>query len=301
MNRHIAIVGFGRVGSALGYTLINKGLVSHLTIIDTNNVKATSHALDLRDAFIALNKDVSITVNDTKDMLKADIIVVAIGPANITSLDRLDEFHSNKMGIQTLAETLGKAQYPGIVLNITNPCDVITQVLQVASGLPKSRVFGTGTTLDSLRLQRLLGEHLDLNPADIDGYMAGEHGDSQFVAWSPMRMAGVPAEQWNISDDDKVQIESDVMRSGAVIFNGKGCTEFGIGAMAASICQAIFHDSQKIYSLSVYDESAECYISHPTQVGKTGLGRRFTLKLNDKEQARLEQSAQIIRQYVAME
>ena len=284
----------------LAYTLINKGIVAQLTIIDSNNEKATSHALDLNDALIALNQNVSITINDTEEMLKADIIVVAIGPANIASLDRLDEFHRNKAGILALAETLKAASYPGIVLNITNPCDVITQVLQAASGLPKSRVFGTGTTLDSLRLQRLLGDYLEVHPTDVDGYMTGEHGDSQFVAWSSMRMAGIPASQWHISDQQKAQIENDVMQTGSVIYNGKGCTEYGIGAMAANICQAILNNSQKVYSVSVFDEAAECYISHPTQVGKNGLAKRFALSLNEAEQRRFEQSASIIRQYVAM-
>ncbi|NVK55090.1 MAG: NAD(P)-binding domain-containing protein [Alteromonadaceae bacterium] len=298
MTRHIAIVGCGHVGASLAQSLINKGAVCELTLIDTNTRKVNSHALDLGDALVALNEQVTIRVNDTAAMLSADIIVVAIGPDEISSLDRLDEYTRNRAGIIGLAHTLNAAAYDGIVLNITNPCDVITQILQQASGLPTSRVFGTGTSLDTLRLKRMLGELLGVSPADVMGFVSGEHGDSQFIAWSSVRIVGQAVEQ-HLSAELKAQLERQVTDVASEIYAGKQCTQFGIAAIATNICQAILANSKTIFSVSVYDAETGCYISHPSQVGSFGLGKRFALKLSDSEQQKFNHSADIIRQHVA--
>ncbi|MDC8831935.1 lactate/malate family dehydrogenase [Alteromonas gilva] len=299
MTRHVAIVGCGNVGGALAHSLINKGIVNELTLIDSDLNKVTSHATDLRDALVALDEHVTIRVNDTAAMLSADVIVVALGPRTISTLDRLAEYASNKASIIELAHTLHAADYDGIVLNITNPCDVITQVLQQESGLPASRVFGTGTALDTLRLKRVLSELLGVSPADVAGYVAGEHGDSQFIVWSSLRVAGQAVEN-SLSDELKAQLEKQVADLGSDIYAGKQCTEFGIAAIATNICTAILTDSRRVFSVSVYDREAGCYISHPSQVGSFGLGKRFTLHLNASEQRKFRHSADIIGQHAVL-
>ncbi len=297
MNRHIAIIGCGHVGASLAHTLVAQHLVSELTLIDSKVDKAKGHALDLKDAMIANEAFVAIHANDPEMMLRADILVIAIGPESINSIDRLDEFNQNKAGILAIAKQLNGAAFPGIVINITNPCDVITQILQAESGLPKNRVFGTGTSLDTLRLKRVLSEYLAVSPADVTGYMAGEHGDSQFVAWSSLRVAGRSIESWALTNERKAQIEQQVVFAANEIYYGKGCTEYGIAAMTAQLCRAIFSNSHKLFSVSVFDESLGCYISHPTQLKQSGLGNRLSLTLSETEQTRLAHSADIIRRY----
>lgn len=298
MNRHVAIFGCGNVGSSLAHVLVTRGMVSELTLIDADSAKAEGHALDLMDACIAFDGNVTIRANDTSAMLRADIIVVAIGPKVITSIDRLDEFHENSAGILELASKLKTVGFTGIVLNITNPCDVITQVLQEASGLPKSRVFGTGTSLDTLRLQRLLGNLLKVSPSDVHGYMGGEHGDSQFVVWSSVHVANRHISSWEIPPGAKDELERQVAHAATAIYNGKKCTEYGIAGITSKICEAIFDDSEKVFSVSVFDEAAGCYISHPTQIMRSGLGMRFSLSLNEQEQVKFDESAAIIRKFV---
>ncbi len=298
MNRHVAIFGCGNVGSSLAHVLGTRGMVSELTLMDADNGKAEGHAIDLQDANIAFDGNVTIRANDTSAMLRADIIVVAIGPKVITSIDRLDEFTQNSAGILELASKLKTVGFTGIVLNITNPCDVITQVLQEASGLPKSRVFGTGTSLDTLRLQRLLGNLLKVSPSDVHGFMGGEHGDSQFVVWSSVHVANRHINSWDIPQGAKDELERQVAHAATAIYNGKKCTEYGIAGITSKICEAIFDDSEKVFSVSVFDEAAGCYISHPTQIMRSGLGMRFTLSLNEQEQIKFDGSAAIIRKFV---
>lgn len=187
-----------------------------------------------------------------------------------------------------------------ILLLVANPVDVLTYFAQKFSSLPKSQVIGSGTFLDSARLRGVLATKAEVAASSIDAYVLGEHGESQFVAWSAASIGGVPLEQALLPNTklDKESIAEDTKNKATSIIENKGATNYGIGGVAASICKSILFDQRNIRPVSHWQEDLGVCLSIPAVIGRTGLVRTIDLGLTDEEKGKLKKSADALKEII---
>lgn len=191
-TRKIAIIGTGLVGSSCAYSIVNQGICEELALIDLNHERAVGEAMDLSHCINFTNTRTKVyagTYEDCKDM---DIVIITAGPAPTPGQSRLDTLGASAKIMESVVSGVMESGFNGIFLLASNPVDIITYQVWKLSGLPRNRVIGTGTSLDSSRLRTILSEMLEVDPRSIDGYALGEHGDSQMVAWSHATVGGKP-------------------------------------------------------------------------------------------------------------
>lgn len=183
-----------------------------------------------------------------------------------------------------------------VLLLVANPVDVLVYFAQRYSELPPSQVIGSGTFLDSIRLRGLLAAHAQVAASSIDAYVLGEHGDSQFVAWSLVTIGGVPISQ-ALPDEhiNRAEIAEKTKRKAHAIIEAKGATAYGIGSVVGSICGSILFDKHNVRPISHYVEELGCCLSLPVVLGRRGIVRSIPMPLADKEKELLRQSAEELR------
>ncbi|MFQ6370091.1 lactate/malate family dehydrogenase [Shewanella sp. YIC-542] len=297
MNRHVAIIGCGHVGADVAFSLVTQNFADHISLFDINDAKAASEQLELQDMAALMGSRVHIDHNDEAQFATADIVVMAVGPSKTQKVDRLRELDETAKAAGMWVPTLQAAGFDGVLINITNPCDVITALLAQQLNLPAGRVFGTGTSLDSARMKRVVGALLNVDPASIDGYVMGEHGESQFVAWSSIRVGGLPLSQWAAAKGaDLPALEAAIRRGGWDVLGGKGWTSFGIATATSKLVDAVFSDAHRVYAVSAVDAEFGLHIGQPALIGKDGVISTIALPLSDDETQKYQASANVIRQ-----
>jgi len=296
MTRKVGIIGAGHVGADTAFSLVTQGLCDVLVLIDENESKATSQALELQDMASFSSSRTAVIANNYAALADADVVVMAIGPKTLLREDRLEELAETRAVVSDVTPKIMASGFNGVIINITNPCDVITQVIQKVSGLPHAQVFGTGTSLDTARMKRVVGEFFNLDPKSVNGYVMGEHGESLFVAWSTVNVGGCPVSQLaGESQADWQALESSVRGGGWAILQGKGWTSFGIATATAQLVDAVLSDAQSVYPIAAWDETQQVYIGQPAIIGGQGVVKRLQPVLTTEEAAAYRASAEIIR------
>lgn len=293
--RKVAIIGVGHVGSTTAYTLITKNSVDELVLFDTNQARTAAELNDLMDGQMEQTHQVRLIEPNLAELEDTDVILFSAGDISIFegNPDRFAELTLTKAIVEEWAPKIKSAGFKGILVNITNPCDVITHYLQELTGLPKERVFGTGTSLDTARMKHAVSQMLKVHPSTVEGYVIGEHGDSQFVAWSSVRIGGTPIS--NMLTDKKLEELDQTARDGGwVTFRGKGYTSYGIATQAAQIVETILNDNQQIVPVSHFQDAEACYAGSPAKIGKQGIQQPFPLVLSNTEKKKWAQTIQRI-------
>lgn len=300
MGRTIGVMGMGHVGSTVAHIIVAQGLCDTLVLYDRDKEKVNADTLDFQDAASLLPTHTNIINGQISDMKDCDIIISAIGRIDLIkvgNVDRFVELKTNAPGVKEISAELKESGFHGILLAITNPNDVITNLYQKYTGFPTNKVLGTGTYLDTSRLKRHVGEALGVDPRSVSGYVLGEHGDSQFAAWSTVRVEGRPfaeiAKEKGI-DLDKLEVETRF--GGGTVHAGKGYTNYAVATAATSLAQIILSDAKTEAICSHYNEEFNGYISSPAIIGKDGVERVLTLPLTDEENQHLKESAETIKE-----
>lgn len=303
-TRKVAIIGIGHVGSHVASSIITQGVCNELIIIDKDIKKALSHGEDLADTMAYMPKRVKVKVGGYEDIEDADIIVIsASGP--IFKEDRLEELEGTIEVMDEIIPFIKGSGFKGIIVSISNPCDIIAYYLHKKTGL---NVIGTGTVLDSGRLRARLGRQLNLEPKSIEAYCLGEHGDSQMVPWTSAFINGKPLLELMKEKPEtygRLKLENialDTMKAGWNIVVGKGSTEFGIGAAATEVIKAILEDERKVLPCSTmlkgeYSET-NVYASVPCIIGKNGVEEIIELNLTEKEQEEFHNSCELMKERI---
>lgn len=299
-NRKVVIVGAGHVGSHVGYALISQSLADEIVYIDSNRAKAVAQALDLTDATNYLPVRTKVTAGDYSDAADAQIMIIAAGPLPSGNQTRMDTLGQTIEILKEVTASIKKSGFDGIIVNISNPADVIAHYIQHTLNWAPERIFSTSTTLDSARLRRAIAQETGIDQKSITAYALGEHGESQMVAWSAVTIAGKPLSQWREEYPDtfgRLDLDAlaDAAREGGwTILRGKGCTEFGIGASAAEVVRAIFYNENRVLSVSVLLDGQygqhDVYASVPAIVGRDGIAHIIELHLTPKEQEKFDAS-----------
>ncbi|MFT8324420.1 L-lactate dehydrogenase [Oenococcus sicerae] len=306
MTRKIGILASGHVGSTIAHQLIIEGTTDSLVMIDPNVKKLAADVLDFQDAQANLDHHTTVFAGHYADLADADIVVSAFGniaEAWKTPTDRFAEFSYSKQYVEASAPQLKASGFHGVLIVISNPCDVITSLFQKMTALPRNQVIGTGTLLDSARMKRATAAALDIDPRSVDGYSLGEHGNSQFVAWSTVRVLGEPIKKLLASgqypDLDLDQIDHDAKMGGHTVFFGKQYTNYGISAAAVRLIKAVLNDAHAELPVSNYYEPSDTYLGYPAIIGKQGIVKQLKLELTVQEQAQLKKSADFIKSKTA--
>lgn len=300
MTRKIGVIGMGHVGSTVAHYIVADGFADDLVLIDPNEKKVNADATDFEDAMSNLPVHTNLIVNDYSALKDADVVISAVGNIGLQKdnkeHDRFIELPFTKEAVKSVSQKLKDSGFSGILVNITNPCDVITMMYQHFTVFPKNRVIGTGTLLDSSRMRRAVSAELKIDPRSVTGYNLGEHGNSQFTAWSAVRVLGQPitkiAAERNI---DLSKLDEVARAGGYTVFHGKHYTNYGIASAAVRLANIIISDAHTEIPVSNYHEEYGTYLSYPAIVGRDGIIEQIKLNLTDDEKEKLQTSANYIR------
>jgi L-lactate dehydrogenase len=300
----VGIVGAGMVGSATAYALGLRGVASEVMLVDLNSALAEAHALDIAHA-LPFASGMSIASGDYDRLRGAGIVIIAAGSAQRPGETRTDLLGRNAAIFRDIIAEIMLVCPDAILLVASNPVDIMTQITQVISGLPPSRVIGSGTILDTARFRSLLGAHLHISPRSIHAYVLGEHGDGQVLAWSCARAGAVPIVTFAaqvgapITDSVRAEIDDKTRNAAYTIIQGKGSTYYGVAAGLARLVGAIRQDEQAVFSVSMVTKDVEgtqdVALSIPRVVGREGVTADLYPELDTNERAALHRSASILR------
>jgi len=288
--KRVAVIGAGNVGSHIVSTGIAEDLPVEFLLLDRNEDFEAAQVLDLKDSllFSPEAKVKGVDFGDG-DLEQADIFVITAGVSQKPGHTRCDLLGKNIEILKKIQQSLGAIKSSAIVILVSNPVDILTQVASEIFGLPEGQVFGAGTTLDTSRLRWRLAEKFEKDITDVTGYVMGEHGDSEFVAWSTVEGAD------KIAPEDKDQIQESVMREAYDIIAGKGSTYFGIGAATVEILKAIVLDEEKILPVSVPLKGAygieNMALGVPAVISEVGIDHVAEVALTEDEQQKLHACA----------
>ncbi len=306
--RKAAIVGCGFVGSSIAFTLMQRGLFSELVLIDANRAKAEGEAMDLSHG-LPYTAPMDIYAGDYDDAADCGLIIVTAGANQKPGETRLDLIGKNVSILKSIIPEISRRNFEGVLLIVSNPVDVLTYAAWRMSGLPASRVIGSGTVLDTARLKQLLGEHLQVDSRNVHAVIIGEHGDSELAVWSSANVSGIDLNHFcelrgHYDHQASMQrIYEEVRDSAYQIIERKGATYYGIAMAVGRIAECIVLDQESVLPVSVvlegqYGLDGLC-LSIPSVVGKNGLESILEIPLSPQEDAALHSSAQQLQEVIA--
>lgn len=304
-SRKVAIVGAGMVGSSCAYSMVNQAICDEIMMIDRTYDRAMAQALDLSHCMDFTSTRTKVYAGTHSDCAGMDVVILTAGANPKAGQTRLDVLEASAVITREIITNIMAGGFDGIFVVAANPVDIVTYMVWKISGLPRHRIIGTGTSIDSSRLKTLLSDVFSIDPRSVNGYALGEHGESQFVAWSHVTIGGKPILQ--IMDQHRERFQhldlEDISRktkdAGWEIFTKKGSTHFGIGSALAYITRSILNDEHKIIAVSAildgeYGQSGIC-TGVPAIIGNTGIQELLELNLNTEEAEKFNASCSIVR------
>ena len=303
----IAVIGAGSVGATIAYACLVRGVGQHLALYDTNRAKVDAEVLDLNHGLQFVPMATVEGSDDVAVCADADVVVVTAGAKQKPGQSRMDLAGANADICRTLIPQIVRLAPNAVLLLVTNPVDVITYVAHKLSGLPRQRVLGSGTVLDSSRFRFLIAQRCRVAVQNVHAYIAGEHGDSEIPMWSSARIANIPLHEWavpahgKLTVRDRTEIFQNVKDAAQQIIRGKGATNYAIGLATARIVEAILNDENRILPVSSlltnYRDGLidDVCLSVPSIVNRGGVEQPLAVPMNEAEAAGLRNSAETIK------
>jgi L-lactate dehydrogenase len=305
-NSKLAIIGAGAVGTSLAYAALIRKSAREIVLYDTNAAKVEAEVLDLAHGTQFTGSSRVAGGADIEVVRDSDVVVITAGAKQQPGQSRLDLAAVNVEILRELMPKLVKLAPHAIFILVTNPCDVLATAAVKFSGLPSSRVFSSGTVLDSSRLRWLLAERVGVATSSVHAMIIGEHGDSEFALWSQCRIGPVPladfapVDQPPLSAGELEQIAADVKNAAYTVIAGKGATNYAIGLSGARIVEAILQDQKAILPVSSvlhdYAGVSGVALSVPTVLGAGGIERVIEVPMNAEEKLKFKASAAAVSQ-----
>lgn len=300
----VAIVGAGFVGTTFAYSLLIRGLVSQIVLIDINKERAEGEAMDLSHG-LPFAHPVKIWAGDYSDCKDADIVLIAVDKGAKIEKSRLELAQGNFEILKQIIPNITEHNKECILLVVSNPLDVMTYSALKLSGFPKSRVIGSGTILDTARLRYMLGKYLQVDTRNVHAYIIGEHGDSEVPVWSLANIAGIRLKDYcpicKVPYDSEMfnELFLKVKNAGYEIIERKGRTNYGVGLSLTKIVESIIRDENSVLTISCFLENyhgvSDVCLSVPAIVNRDGIKETIELPLDEKEVEDFRKSARIIK------
>lgn len=303
-HQKVIIVGDGAVGSSYAFALVTQNIAQEIGIIDIDKDKTEGDAIDLSHAlaFTSPKKIYSATYEDCHD---ADLIVITAGAAQKPGETRLDLVNKNLKIFKSIIADIMASGFDGILLVASNPVDILTYATWKFSGLPKNRVIGSGTSLDSARFRQAIADLVHVDARNVHGYILGEHGDTEFPVWSHANIGGLQIYEWvkdnpEVDEEALVKVFFKVRDAAYEIIEKKGATFYGIAVALARITKAILNDESSILPLSVYLDGEygqeDIFIGAPAVINRQGIQHVIEIPLTDAEMDKMTHSATTLKQ-----
>ncbi|WP_086349987.1 L-lactate dehydrogenase [Candidatus Enterococcus clewellii] len=302
MNK-IIVIGNGDVGSSYSFALMAQGLGSDVGIIDLDANKVAGDVQDLTHGLAYVGPK-NIYSADYSDCFKADLVVITAGAAQKDNETRLDLVKRNAKIMKSIVESVMANGFNGIFLIASNPVDVLTHYVMKLTGFPPNKVIGSGTSLDSARLRSAVGEKFQIDPRDVNIYILGEHGDTQFPVWSHGNIGGLKITEWlaqhpEFSQEELVELSEKVKNAAYEIINYKGSTHYGIAIALARITQAILQDENAVLPVSVHLDgqygSRDVCIGSNAVLNREGVREIIETPLDEEENKQMQHSIQTLK------
>lgn len=305
----VAIIGSGLVGSSTAFSIITQGVCDEVLMVDINAEKASGEVRDLRNSIRFLDRNVRVKAGSYADCSDADIVVITAGAPPKAGQTRLDTLDISAKIAKSIVEPVMESGFDGIFVVVSNPVDMLAHLVYKLSGLPKNQVIGSGTSVDSARLQNFLADMVDVDPRSVYAYALGEHGDSLMVPWSTVTIAGksftdIIADNADlVGDVDLDEIVYKTTQEGWEIYNRKGTTYYGIASACVGIIKAVLYDENSIVPVSTllegeYGETG-IFAGVPAVLNRSGVFDILEIHMTDSEEEKFHHSADIIREYTA--
>lgn len=296
------------VGSSTAFALIESGLFTDMVLIDSDRDRAVGEAMDLSHCHPFI-KPIEIRAGAYNDLADCGLIIITAGAAQKPGETRLDMIHKNTAIFKQIVPQITRYNRDAFLLVVSNPVDILSYVAHRLSGFEPSRVFGSGTVLDSARLRFTLGRRLNVDPRSVHAFVIGEHGDSELCVWSSANVSGIDLSAYctlrgyNRHEENRRNIESDVVNSAYEIIERKGATYYGISVAVRRICESLVRDEHSILPVSTLTRGCygieDVYISLPSLVGGNGIEDILEIDLSPTERAALKNSAATLKSALA--
>lgn len=304
----VVLIGSGAVGASFIYSAMIQNLQANFGIIDVNEKIRDGNVLDFEDAQWETPRDFNVTACDYKDIKDAKYLVITAGRPQKPGETRLQLMADNAKIMANIGRSVKESGFSGIAIIVSNPLDVMTYTFWKTSGLPKHRVIGTGTLLDTSRLRHYVAQRTGVSPKSVQGFILGEHGDSSLVAFSQIKVESIPLTHPKLAKIHKITdknyeklLEEPVRRKAYEIINRKGATYYGIGNSTAGLLRAIIDDSHLILPVSTYLNgeygAKDVFIGVPAVITRDGVKMVLELDLNATEKKKFAQSVKIVKGY----
>lgn len=300
----VVLVGTGFVGMSMAYSMLNRGGISELVLIDINKEKTKGEEMDLSHGLPFAPQKMEIKAGDYSDCKDAQIVVITAGAAQKPGQTRLELAEVNTKIIKQITKDIMASGFNGIIVVASNPVDLMTYVVAKVSGLPKNQVIGSGTVLDTARLRYLIADYLKVSSQNVHAYIMGEHGDSSFVAWDHAyvgckKICNVMKDN-NYPMEDLEKIHKEVVNAAYEIIEKKKATYYAIGMALNRIVRAILDNENSILTVSTYLNNQygqdDIYIGVPSIINSNGIREIVNLDLNEEEQQKLNNSCNLIKE-----
>ena len=300
----IVLIGTGFVGMSMAYSMLNRGGIEELILIDIDKEKTIGEEMDLSHGLPFAPQKMVIKAGDYGDCKDAEIVVITAGVAQKPGQTRLELAEVNTKIVKTITQNIMKSGFNGIIIVASNPVDLMAYVVYKVSGLPKNKVIGSGTVLDTARLRYMLADYFKVSSKNVHAYIMGEHGDSSFVPWKHCYIGCKKIvdimEDGNLPLEDLERIHKDVVNAAYEIIEKKKATYYGIGMALNRIVRAILDDENSILTVSTYLEDGkygqnDVYIGVPAIINENGVRELLKLDLSKEEQKKLNNSCNLIK------
>lgn len=300
----IVLVGTGFVGMSMAYSMLNRGGIGELVLIDIDKEKTVGEEMDLSHGLPFAPQKMVIKAGDYSDCKDAEIVVITAGVAQKPGQTRLELAEVNTKIVRDITKNIMASGFNGIIIVASNPVDLMTYVVYKVSGLPKNKVIGSGTVLDTARLRYMIADYMDVSSKNVHAYIMGEHGDSSFVPWSHCyvgckKLSDIVKEKGRPIEDLE-KIHQNVINAAYEIINRKKATYYGIGMSLNRLVRAILDNENSILTVSTYLENGEygqddVYIGVPAIINQNGVRELLKLELDENEQQKLDNSCKLIK------
>ena len=304
VNR-IVLVGTGAVGCSYAYSLINQGVAEELVLIDVNEAKAEGEAMDLNHGMPFAPSPIRVWSGSYQDCATADLVVITAGLAQKPGETRLQLVEKNTKIFKQIVKSIMESGFNGIFLVATNPVDILTYVTWKESCLPKERVIGSGTVLDSARLRSALGKYFNVDTRNVHAAIIGEHGDTELPIWSHAMIGiehlnAVLKRKGDLKKECLDEIFVNVRDAAYQIIERKGATYYGIGMSLVRITKAILNNENSILTVSAYLNGeygqSDVYIGVPAVINRSGIREVVEIELNEKETEQFNHSVSVLKE-----
>lgn len=302
-NNKVAIIGCGRVGMSTAFALLHQRIPNELLLLSRSKAKAEGEKLDLEHGLSFLQHTKIKASENYEDLKNTDVVVFTAGDSQKPGETRLDLVEKNKEIIRKIIPKILRYAPNAMIVIVSNPVDILTYEAYKVAGIPKGRIFGSGTTLDTSRFRFHLSEYLKINPKSIHAYILGEHGDSSFPAISGATAGGQSLLSIPGMNEQKALEAYQKTRDAAYhIIKAKGATYYAIATATAELVKTILNDGKKIYPVSIplhsfYGHSGVA-LSAPCVIGRGGVEQTIEIKLSWKEREMLDKSVNILKKYL---